>query len=145
MDESRPPAPRLPAAEGLFETLISAGLLLYMGFYVGLEGCSDSAFYNGSVAAFTYGAQGVGIGLLIVAGLLWARLPVALLLDMIVGVVAAAGCLVIGAIWLLFNDMTGVLLVLFGAWNSVAARNAWQHWRLFGKLSSAANPPPFDE
>lgn len=138
--------PGRPATEGLTETLISAGLFLFVGFIMAPVGVSDSAVYNASVAALTWGARGVGIGLLIVAGLSWARVPGVLLLDAILAVVAAGGCLVIAVIWLFHRDLlNGVLLALLGSWNVAAARNACLRWRLYRNMASAARTPPTDE
>jgi hypothetical protein len=109
--------------ESLFWSLISAGLFLYVGFYLGMVGTSDSAFYNGSVAAFTWGARIVGIGILVLAGLNLLRVPGAAYVDLVVSGLASGGCLVIGAIWIMYNDTgDGILVLLFGLINGSAAR-----------------------
>ena len=109
-------------------TLISAGLFLYVGFIYAPVGISGNALYDGSVTAFTWGARFVGIGLLLVAGLSFTGLSVVFLVDMIVSVVAAAGCVLVGVIWLMHNDMQGVLILLFGVFNSSAAAASWRRW-----------------
>lgn len=123
--------PRPPAGSGgeVFLSLISAGLFLYVGFWLGLTGISDSALYNGSVTALTWGARVVGIGLLITVAMTYFRVPGALTLDLGLAALAAAGCLVIGLIWLAFSDMQGILLLLFGLLNGSAAKSAWQRWQ----------------
>ena len=68
MSEPKPTQYARPKPSGggdVFMSLISAGLFLYVGFGLGLEGISDSAIYNGSVTAFVWGARIVGIGLLV--------------------------------------------------------------------------------
>lgn len=118
----RPPA---PDGESPWLTLVSAGLFLYVGFGLGLTGVSGNPLYDGSVAALTWGARIVGIGLLVSFGLSYFRTPGAALLDLMLAGLAAGGCLVIGAIWLAFADAQGVLLLLFGLLNASATRAAW--------------------
>lgn len=110
-------------------SLVSAGLFLYVGFGLGLVGCSDNAVYDGSVTALVWGARIVGIGILLILGMMLARIPGALLLDLAVSVLATALCTVVGVIWLVFGDMQGILLLLFGLLNGGAARAAWYRWR----------------
>ncbi len=118
-----------PGGESILVTMISAGLFLWVGFGVGLVGVSDSARDNASVAAFTWGARAVGIGLLIVAALTFFRVPFVLVIDLIVSFIAAGGCLIVGVIWILHDDRSGFLLLLFGLFNSGAARNSWVRFR----------------
>lgn len=120
-------APRSGApAESPLLTLLSAALFLYVGFLLGLKGVHESAVYNGSVTALVWMARVVGIGLVLVAALAWARIRYAAAVDLGFSLIAAAGCLIIGAIWLSFGDMNGVLVLLFGLLNAVAARAAWR-------------------
>ncbi len=65
-----------PTAEFPWMTIVSAGLFLYVGFGLALEGASGNAIYDGSVAAFTWGARIVGIGLLVIALLTYLRLSI---------------------------------------------------------------------
>ena len=123
----RRPSP--PGGESLLLSLVSAGLFLYVGFGLAMEGLSDSAFYNGSVAAFTWGARIVGIGLLLTTGMTYFRVPGAAVLDFGLAALAAGGCLLIGVIWLIYGDWQGVLLLLFGLLNWSAARHAWTRWQ----------------
>ncbi|MCG3126462.1 MAG: hypothetical protein CHACPFDD_01298 [Phycisphaerae bacterium] len=106
-------------------TFISAALFLYIGFVAGLEGISNSALYNGSVTAFTWGARFVGVGLVVIGALSAARIAAVAYLDVLVSFVAAAGCLAVGLIWLLYGDMQGLLVLLFGALNGSALSAAW--------------------
>ena len=138
------PAP--PNSESLLLSLISAGLFLYVGFFLGLGGISDSAVYNASVAAFTWGARVVGIGLLISTIMLFFRIPGGALLDLLLTGMAAAGCLVIGAIWLAFGDtMWGILLLLFGMLNFNSTKKAWQLWQSRRALTMPIDQPDDEE
>jgi len=110
--------------ESVMLTLISAALFLYVGFGVSLVGVSQSAFYNNSVTAFTWGARVVGIALLVVAGLSFTGMAFAVVVDAIVAVVAALGCLIIGGIWVAYGVTSGWLVLLFGLLNASAARGA---------------------
>ncbi len=122
---------RRPSGSGdLFVSIISGGLFLYVGFGLGLVGVSGNALYDGSVTALVWGARLVGIGILATAAMSYFRVPGAAALDLLVCVVAAAGCVVVGLIWLAFSDMQGILLLLFGALNGSAVRGAWQRWQL---------------
>lgn len=118
-----------PGGDSILMTLVSAALFLWVGFRVGFEGNSDSALYNTSVTAFTWGARIVGIGLLCVAGLTVLRLPLVLVIDLIISFIAAGGCLIVAVIWLMHGDNDGLLLLLFGAFNSSAARSSWIRFR----------------
>ncbi len=118
-------------------TLVSAALFLYVGFVLELSGISGNPVYDGSVAAFTWGARVVGIGLVLAAGVSALQLPWAAALDFVLSVIAAAGCLGVGAIWLWFSDSQGLLLVLFGLLNASSAKGAWVEWR-----AARANLPP---
>ncbi len=110
--------------ESVMLTLISAALFLYVGFGMSLVGVSQHAVYNNSVAAFTWGARVIGIALLVVAGLSFTGMAFALILDAIVAVIAALGCLIIGGIWVAYGDASGWLILLFGVLNASAARGA---------------------
>ncbi len=117
-----------PAPGDMLMGLVSAGLFLYVGFALGLSGASGNWLYDGSVTAFTWGSRMVGIGLLVTTALEYFRLPGGALLDLVLSLLAAAGCLVIGAIWLGFGGTDGLLVLLFGLLNGSAARSAWQRW-----------------
>jgi len=143
-----PPYPRQPLPsyppdsparpESFLLSLVSAGLFLYVGFILNLAGISGNAIYDGSVTAFTWGARIVGIGILVTALMSLARVPGAALLDMLVSMLAAAGCLAVGVIWMVYSDMEGVLVLLFGILNTSAARAAWQRWRLLRAAATLA-------
>ena len=136
MDEMPPPPPTerriQPTGESPFWSIISALLFLYIGFGLRLTGVSDSALYNGSVTVFVWLARIIGIGLLIVAGLAYIRLPFAAPLSFAMGLLATAGCLAIGAIWLVHGDGSGLLILLFGVLNGGSTRSAWVAWRRAG-------------
>jgi hypothetical protein len=133
MEETPPPPPTerriQPTGESPFWSIISAVLFLYIGFGLGLTGVSDSPFYNGSVTVFAWLARIVGIGLLIVAGLAYTRLPFAAPLSFAMGLLATVGCLAIGAVWLFHGDGSGLLILLFGALNGNSTRSAWLAWQ----------------
>ena len=113
----------------MFMTLVSAGLFLYVGFGLGLVGISGNRIYDGSVTALTWGARIVGFGILGVALLSYLRVPGAVALDFVLGLLATVLCGVVGAVWLVFRDWQGVLLLLFALLNASATKNAWQRWR----------------
>jgi hypothetical protein len=126
--EARTPGPQ-PTGGDVLVTLVSAGLFLYIGFGLGLRGISGEALYDGSVAALVWGARCVGIGTLVALAMAYLRVPGMLTLDLVLSAAAAAGCLVIGVIWIVSGDNEGFLLLLFGLLNGSAARSAWQRWR----------------
>ncbi|MFH1746713.1 MAG: hypothetical protein ABIG44_06665 [Planctomycetota bacterium] len=132
-----------PGRESIILSLVSAGLFLYVGFMLGLEGRSDSIVYNASVSALVWGARVVGIGLLITTFMTFVRAPGADALDFFMATLAAGGCLVIGAIWIAYSDMQGILLLLFGALNLSAARAAWAQWQ-YQRAQARLEDEPFE-
>ena len=127
------PAPRerppRPMAESPFMSIMVALLFLYVGFGVKLIGVSGDPLHDGSVAAFVWMARVVGIGMLAVAGLTYARLPLAYPLSFAAALLATVGCLAAGAIWVAYGDRAGFLILIFGLLNASAARSAWLVWR----------------
>ena len=123
------PARRVQSSEPPWLTIVSALLFLYVGFWMGLTGISGDPIYDGSITALVWGARIVGIGLLVVAALSYAGLGFTVTLDLVMSAIAALGCLAVGAIWLLYGDMQGVLLLLFGFLNAGALRSAWERWK----------------
>lgn len=130
--ESPPAAPRESASGATYGddsplmTLVSAAIFLYVGFWMGLTPLSDAPLaYKFSVWGFTWMGRIAGIALLVVAGLGFARVGGGALawLDAAVSVLACAGCLLCGAVWLAYGDMQGVLLVALGLLNGSAARH----------------------
>lgn len=119
-----------PRSESPFLTLITAGLFLYVGFVLGLTSNYGHALYDGSVLALVWIARVVGIGLLAVAGLTWIGVRWADPLSFALSVIAAVGCLAVGAIWIAFGDTQGWLVLLFGALNAGAA---WSGARALGR------------
>lgn len=143
---THPPPQNATRATGdsLLWSLVSAGLFLYVGFGMGLVGISESALYNGSVAALVWGARIVGIGLLVTTALAYIGVQAVEPLDFVLAALAAGGCFVIGVIWLAFRDGQGILLLLFGVLNASAARYAWYRWRGRAAATQAANDDLFD-
>ncbi len=119
-----------PPVESPFWALVSAALFLYVGFVMVPVGISGDAMYDYSVSVFVWMARVVGIGLVLVAVLAFARHALAAPVGFLVDALAAAGCLVPGAVWLIRGaDVFAVLILLFGVINAGAARNAWAAWR----------------
>ena len=120
-----------PTGEPAIYTLISAALFLYFGFFVQLLTYeSDPLVQRASVAAFVWMARIVGVGLLLIAGLDYLRVPFSAPLNLAVSALAAAGCIVCGAIWLVNGYApNGVLLLLFGLLNAASVRGAWRALR----------------
>lgn len=121
--------PRPPVAESPFMSIISALLFLYIGFGMGLIGISGDRLHDDSVTAFVWMARIVGIGMLVVAGLTYARLPLVYPLNFIMALLATMGCLGVGVIWIAYGDGSGYLLLIFGLLNASATRTAWCIWR----------------
>ncbi len=121
--------PRPPVAESPFMLIISALLFLYVGFWMGLVGISGDRLYDGSVTAFVWMARVVGIGMLVIAGLTYARLPLVYPLNFIMALLATIGCLATGVIWIVHGNSSGYLLLIFGLVNGSAARAAWCIWQ----------------
>ena len=138
--DTPPDARRTMAVPGSspLASLVSAALFLYVGFGWGLVGITDSVLYNASVDALTWGARIIGIGLLIVAGLEFARVPFAALLDLVSCTLATLLCIGVGIIWLMNSDTSGVLLLLFGLLNGSATRGAWERWKY-------TRPPTYED
>jgi hypothetical protein len=123
--ERQPP----PVAESPFMSIISALLFLYVGFWLRLVGMSDEWLYDGSVTAFVWMARIVGIGLLVVAALTYARQPFVYPLNFVMALLATIGCLATGVIWIAYGDGNGLLIVIFGLVNASATRTGWRIWQ----------------
>lgn len=107
-------------------TFVSAAIFLYFGFYNSYYPLSTAPpLYALSVHGFTWMARTVGIGLLVVAGLSLAKMPSAELVNLVVSVIAAVGCLAIGVVWMVHNDGQWIFLLLFGLLNLSAVRASW--------------------
>lgn len=127
---SAPPARAAGGIDSEVATLVFAAVFLYYGFWFGLVGTSDSELYNGSVAAFVWMARVVGVGMLLELGV--RRFGPALVadrLDLLIGVIAAGGCLIIGGIWVAYADYSGILLLAFGVYNATIVRGTWERVR----------------
>ena len=126
--EQRPAA---PAGDLSFMTIISALIFLYFGFmapYIPFE--DDPVLQKYSILGFNWMARIVGIGLLIVAGLTYARIKLAEPLDFFLALLAAVGCVGAGLVWMMHGyTANGVLIGIFGLLNASAARSAWIAWR----------------
>jgi hypothetical protein len=137
LNDKRGPEP--PGGSTLL-SLVSAALFLYVGFFLGLSGISGNPVYDGSVAVFTWGARVLGIGLLLTTLLSAMRLPLATPVDFALALAAAVGCLTVGAIWMVFGDYQGLLVIFFGLLNASAAKSAWYAWRRAQTVPSKPQP-----
>ncbi len=126
-EPERQPPP--PVVESPFMSIISALLFLYVGFWLKPVGMMEEQFYNDSVTAFVWMARIVGIGLLVVAALTYARQPFVYPLNFIMALLATIGCLATGVIWIAYGDGSGYLIVIFGLVNASATRSAWRIWQ----------------
>lgn len=126
------PATRHAVEDGSYSpfwTFISALIFLYVGFGWGLYGTSKSSVYNASVDGFTLLAKILGIALLIAGALGLLRNRLTLAIEASVAALATLGCVVVGIIWVMFNDMQGFLLLIFALLNGSAARSAYFAWK----------------
>lgn len=118
------------ADESPLWTIIIALLFLYLGFFAPfVPNIDDPAVQKVSIHAFNWMARLVGIGLLLIAALSFARVPFVQPLNFVVTLIAAAGCLGAGAIWMANGYTTGLLILIFGVLNAASARSAWLSWR----------------
>ncbi|MCC6359485.1 MAG: DnaJ domain-containing protein [Phycisphaerales bacterium] len=124
--DARDPAQAQSYEDLVFPPLVAGVVFLYFGYVQALVGISGDALYDLSVDVFRWMARIVGIGLLLVAAAAYARQPFARMLDLAVSVVAAFGCLVVGAIWLAHSDSEGILILLLAAVNAWSANSAWK-------------------
>lgn len=128
MDEQDQHQPRQRVGgggEGVFVTLISAAIFLYVGFVMSFSPADSApAAYRLATYAFTWMAKLVGVGLLVVAVIEFAGVQVARILDCGLAAIAAVICLITGGIWVFYGDNDGFWLLLFGLINGSAARSA---------------------
>jgi hypothetical protein len=134
MDESSPRDRQPPsvrkADESPLLTVVVALLFLYLGFFAPfMPYDNDPALQKISIHAFNWMARIVGFGLLLVAALSYARVALAVPLNFVLALLAAAGCLGAGAVWMANGYSTGFLILIFGVLNAYAARGAWVVWR----------------
>jgi hypothetical protein len=132
--------PIVPSGESAFMSILAAALFLYVGFglspvYIG------NAIRDGAIAAFFWMARIVGVGLVAVAALAFVNRTLSSLLNLVMGAIATVGCTGAGVILLAYGEVwNAVLLILFGAVNGHATRNAWQSWNA-SRRASAGEPP----
>ena len=125
-NQPRPPAP----VESPFWTIIAALLFLYFGFFgYFIPLADDPPIQRISIHAFNWMARIVGIGLLLAAALAYLQRPAAHPLNFGLAALAALGCLGAGAIWMANGYGMGLLILVFGLLNAVAARSSWVAWR----------------
>ena len=117
---------RVIVAEGsLFGTIISAGLFIWVGFFMGWDPPAEHPVFDASVPVWVWGTRSIGIGLLLVAAMTYMRIGSVVYLDALISIAAAAICLGVGAIWLYFGYQSeGLLILIFGLFNSRAAIHA---------------------
>jgi len=123
--------PAQPPADSPFMSIISALIFIWFGFiapFVAFE--NDPPLQKLSITAFNWMARIVGIGLLLVVGLSYARVSLARPLDFFLALLATVGCWGAGLIWLINGYTTTALLILiFGLLNGSATRTAWRIWQ----------------
>jgi hypothetical protein len=137
--ERRPPIATEPTGD-IFMTLVSAALFLYVGFWSSFDLTGESALLDRAIVVFNWGARIVGVGLLLVAGLLYLRVRGAALLDLVLAALATLICAVPGAIWIGHGyTRDGFLVLVFALINASATRGAWLHWQALRVV-----PPPPD-
>lgn len=141
LPQARPQPPRQEAGRGrdVMLSLLSAGLFLYVGFFLGLEGVSGDPVYDGSVAVLTWGARLVGIGILATIGMTYLHVPGVAAVDFLLALLATLLCACVGAVWLAYGDGQGLLLLLFALLNGSATRAAWTRWRFRAALRAPAD------
>jgi hypothetical protein len=121
-------------------------LVLFVGLYfwsTGLQGVSDSKLYNASVttAVWTFLIGGVVLlaGAILCSIGLWPGLLIDAVANLLIGLLLLAS----GAIWLVWGDLSGALIGLFGLISMNAARASWsnyQHVRsVLGHLPGASD------
>lgn len=120
--------PARPTVRG--EALLSAAIFLFCAYsFWSLKGISGNPLYDLTTGLFAPMCLAVGVGMLIVAALAATGQRWVLLVELLAGALAALGCLLIGGVWLAFGDMSGGLLLLFGALNAASVRSAYYAWR----------------
>lgn len=150
-DELSNRADRQQMREIASSAAIGAALTLFAGFYLDLEGISDSRFYNGSVGLFTWTMKVGGVLMGLGAVLLWMGVRPALAIDAVLAMGIGAIMVAVGGIWLGYRDFQGFLLLIFGA---MFIRSGWGSWmagrpvvarpavELERELDRAGAPPP---
>ncbi|MEP0843354.1 MAG: hypothetical protein HRF43_11680 [Phycisphaerae bacterium] len=125
-------------ASTAFSSAVGAALMLYAGFGMNLRGVSGAGLYDGSVAAFTWTMKIGGLAMAASAVLLYAGwrpvLPADAVLTAVIGAILAGT----GMIWMVNQDVQGVLNLVFALLFLGAARRSWMVFR----ASSRGTPPP---
>lgn len=123
---------------------VGAALMLFVGFYFNMEGVSNSSLYNLSVNGFTWMMK-VGGGLMgLMAVLLFVGLRPAIFADALLTAVIGGLMVIMGGVWIAFQDYQGILVLLFGG---IYISSAWRSWQAFrGVHVGYAYPaaPPID-
>jgi hypothetical protein len=122
-----------------FSALIGAGLMLFVGFGVNLVGVSGNAVYDNSTAAFTWTMKVGGLAMLAAAALCYAGWRPGLLIDAILAAAIGASMAVNGAIWLVYGNMMGILLLVFTFLFLHSAKGSWEACRF---LAGSAGEVP---
>lgn len=135
-------AKREEMSQVAFGAAIGAALMLYVGFGMNLSGISDSALYNGSVAAFTWTMKIGGALMGLSALLLYLGWEPSLFFDAILTGVVGVVLIGSGGVWMLHQDMQGILSLIFGAMFLVSARRSWLLYIAASPAGSVASPLP---
>jgi hypothetical protein len=112
-------------------TAVGAVFLLAYGWLYSTVGVSDNQFYNATVSAFNWMLRGGGLLMLIISGMCYAGLRLALLLDFIVSGLCGLLMMVCAAYWMSQDgiNLRDGLILLFGL---LFARAALSSWSIYG-------------
>ncbi len=103
--------------------------MLFIGFYFGLEGISQSRIYNLSVGAFTLSMKVGGFLMLAAALLCWIEWRPGLGFDAVLTAAIGVSILIEGIIWLVFSDLQGLFMLIFSLIFLNSARQSWNTFR----------------
>jgi len=125
-----------------FSALVAGVLMILVGFWMGLQGVSQSEVYNTSVTAFVWLMRVGGISMLLVALLAFVGWERVLALDAVLATVIGAGMALVALLWLANSDLiNGVLILVFGGLFVRSGTQSWQAFRSLGLTSSEPVPP----
>lgn len=106
--------------------LLTGVVMLIVGFWLGLEGFSDSAIYNTSVSLLVLGMKIGGFVMLAVAALYWTGVRMAWLIDTICLLVIGVLMIAVAVVWLIHTDWVyGIVLMILGVMTTNSARRNW--------------------
>lgn len=131
-----------------FMTLLVAAFFLWLGFYRYVDVVSevDNSWHQRSIDAAMWTFRGFGIALLLLALLGFARIHARVYLRLLIEALGAIAFIAIGATWLVFSDMNGILALIVGLFEANAAKRTWAAIDMQAKLDRAPyTNDPIDE